>query len=283
MDRRKIKELEKTAYELRLDTIHMGPRSGNVPHLGPALSCADFVTALYFNFMHVDPKNPHWEDRDRFVISKGHACLIVYAALARLGFFPTEELWKVKQCNAMLQGHPDMKKIPGIDATSGSLGNGLSFALGIALALRYEKKKSHVYCVLGDGDSQEGMIWEAAMLAGARHVDNLTAILDYNHLQGSGAVDQILPMEPMADKWKSFGWHVLEMNGHSMEDICNKIDMARRFPGQPTIIIAHTTKGKGVSFMENNNAWHARAMTDAEYAQAVDELQKRIHEIEQES
>ena len=223
MDRKELKFLKKTAYEIREDVIHMGPRSGNVPHIGPALSCTDIVTTLYFKYMNVDPANPHWDGRDRFVISKGHACLAVYAALAKKGYFPTEELWKVKSVNAMLQGHPDMKKIPGIDATSGSLGNGLSFALGMAIGLKYQKNPAHVYCILGDGDSQEGMIWEAAMFAGAHRYDNLTAILDYNHQQGSGSVEEILSMEPMADKWKSFNWNVLEANGHDFEDLANKI------------------------------------------------------------
>ena len=283
MDRKEVKYLEQTACEIRRDVIHMGPRSGNVPHIGPALSCTDIITALYFNIMDVDPKNPHWEDRDRFVISKGHACLSLYAALAKKDYFPTEELWKVKQCNAMLQGHPDMKKIPGIDATSGSLGNGLSFALGIAMAVKYQQKNSRVYALLGDGDSQEGMIWEAAMLAGSRRVDNLVAVLDYNHLQGSGSTDQILSMEPLADKWRSFNWNVMEANGHSMEDLVNKLEIAKHYHGRPTIIIAHTVKGKGVSFMENNNAWHARPLTDDEYAQAIRELDEKLAQIAQES
>lgn len=284
MDRREIKFLEKTAYEMRQDVVHMGPRANITPHIAPAFSCADIVAALYFKFMKLNPQDPKDPDRDRFVISKGHACMILYAALARRGFFPQDWLWNVKNVGSKLQGHPDMNKTPGVDSTSGSLGNGLSMALGMAMALKYQKNYNRkVFCIIGDGDSQEGMIWEAAAMASTRRVDNLIAILDFNHLQGSGQVEDIINMEPVVDRWKSFGWNVMEVNGHCMEDICTKLDIAVHYHGKPTILIAHTVKGKGVSFMEHNNAWHARGLKDSEYAQAIEELQTRINQIEEET
>lgn len=279
MDQKECKRLELAATQLRKDVIQIGKKI--VIHAGGSLSCADIVAALYYKIMSVKPSDPHWEDRDRFVISKGHSCLTVYAALAELGFFPREELWNAKEVGSILQGHPDMKKTPGIDATSGSLGNGLSFALGIALALKYQKKNSQVYCLIGDGDSQEGMIWEAAMLAGAKRTDNLVAILDYNHLQGSGVVEDIIPMEPLADKWAAFGWNVLAVNGHDMADIVSKLETAKNYHGRPTIIIAHTVKGKGVSFMENNNRFHASPLSAEEYEQAMRELDAHMAEIQE--
>ena len=281
MDRNEIRRLEMAAVQLRRDVLDIGKKI--VIHAGGSLSCADIVAALYFRCMNIDPANPHWEDRDRFVMSKGHSCLVQYAALAELGFFPKDELWHAKEVGSILQGHPDMKKTPGVDATRGSLGNGLSFALGIALALKYQKKTAQVYALIGDGDAQEGMIWEAAMLAGARRTDNLIAILDYNHLQGSGVVEDIIPMEPLADKWASFGWNVLQVNGHNMSDVVDRLEMARDYHGRPTVIIAHTVKGKGVSFMENNNKWHASPVTPEEYQQAAAELDAQMAALQAEA
>lgn len=276
---KEIHELEKTACLVRIDTTQIGPRSGNTPHLAPALSCTDIVTALYFHYMNIDPKNPKWDERDRFVISKGHAALSLYAALARRGYFPIDELWKAKQIGAMLQGHPDMKKIPGIDATSGSLGSGLSFALGIAMARRYKKRTGRVYCLIGDGDAQEGMIWEAAMYAGTHKIDNLIAILDYNHLQSSGSVEEIVDMEPLGDCWKRMGWTVFEANGNNMADICNAIEMAKNSRGRPSLIVAHTTKGKGISFCEHNNDWHAKQLTGEQLEIALGELRAQYDRL----
>lgn len=277
---KEINALKKMACTMRMDVVQMGPRSGNVPHIAPAFSCADIVSALYFHFMNIRPEDPHWEDRDRFIISKGHGALCVYSALAHRGFFSVDELWKVKQAGAMLQGHPDMKKIPGIDATTGSLGNGISFALGIASAMKLQKKAGKVYCLLGDGEAQEGIVWETAMYAGAKKLDNLVTIMDYNHLQGSGVVDDIIDMEPLGDCWKKFGWRVTEINGNSMEEICSALEMAKSFHGGPTLIVAHTIKGKGVSFMEDNNDWHSKQITEAQMNQALAELEASCRELE---
>ena len=277
---KEIKILKQTALQIRRDVLEMGPRSGNVCHVGPAFSCTDIVTALYFKFLRIDPKNPMWEDRDRFIISKGHGATCVYSALARLGYFEVEELWKIKQMGASLQGHPCMRKTPGIDMTSGSLGNGLSIGLGMAIGLKYKKKKSKAVVILGDGEVQEGMIWEAAMCASVLNMDNLTAIIDYNHHQSSGSVDLYMSLEPLADKWKSFGWNVLNMNGHDMNDIISKLEISFNFAGKPTVIIAHTIKGKGVSFMENNNEWHTK-MPSAEHLEtAMRELDAEAERIE---
>ena len=281
--KKEINELKKMACTMRMDVVHMGPRSGNVPHVGPAFSCADIVSALYFHFMNVRPEDPHWEDRDRFVISKGHGALCVYSALAHRGFFSVDELWKIKQVGAMLQGHPDMKKIPGIDATTGSLGNGMSFALGIAAAMNLGKKSGKVYCLLGDGEAQEGIVWEAAMYAGAKKLDNFITILDYNHQQGSGVVDDIIDMEPLKDCWKKFGWRVLEINGNCMEEVCSALEMAQVFHGGPTLIVAHTIKGNGVSFMEDNNDWHSKMVNEEEYKTAIAELEAQYKSLEEEA
>ncbi len=283
MDRKHIKELEKRAYEMRLDVMHMGPRSGNVPHIAPSFSCAEIISALYFNTLNIDPKNPDWEERDRFIMSKGHGCLVQYSALARRGFFDMDELWKVKSIGSILQGHPDMQKTPGIDATSGSLGNGFSFAVGIADALKYKNSDANVYCLVGDGDSQEGIVWEGALFAGNRKLDNLVAILDYNHMQSGGSVDKIMSIEPVANKWESYGWKVLETNGHKVEDIVDALEVASRYRGKPVMVIAHTTKGRGVSYMENNNSWHARMPNTEEYAQGIMELEACIAQIERET
>ena len=279
---KKINELERMACQMRMDVVQMGPRSGNVPHIAPAFSCADIVSALYFHFLNVRPEEPRWDERDRFVISKGHGALCVYSALAHRGFFPVDELWKVKQAGAMLQGHPDMKKIPGIDATTGSLGNGISFALGIAAGVRLKGRTGKVYCLLGDGEAQEGIVWEAAMYAAAKKMDNFITILDYNHLQGSGRVDGIIDMEPLPDCWKRFGWRVLEINGNDIREICSALEQAQVFHGGPTLIVAHTVKGKGVSFMEDNNDWHSKQVTDEQCAAAMAELEAQYRALEAE-
>jgi transketolase len=264
--------LTEKAREIRKDIIEIAYKAQGPSHPAPALSCTDIVTALYFKIMKIDPANPGWEERDRFILSKGHACPVLYAALAERGYFDKSLLYTVRRINSMLQGHPVMAKTPGVDMTSGSLGNGLSVGLGMAVALKMKQIQSNVFVVLGDGESQEGEIWEAAMAAPQLGTDNLIAIIDYNHLQSGGYTDQILSLEPLVDKWEAFGWKVFEMNGHNMEEIVTKLEMAISFKGRPTVLIAHTVKGKGVSFMENEAAWHAKIPTQTEYEQALAEL-----------
>lgn len=265
-------ELQMIANELRMDVMEMAPRSGNAIHVGPSYSCADILTVLYYELMNVDPKDPAWADRDRFIISKGHATPVLYALLAKLGYFDREALWNIKNLGCILQGHPCMNKTPGIDMTSGSLGNGLSIGLGMALALKRQKKHSQVYVLIGDGEFQEGMVLEAMMAAPAKQADNLVAIVDYNHHQSSGSVEDIIPLHSLADKWKSFGWRVFEIDGHNIPEIYSRLNMAKNYEGRPTCIIAHTIKGKGVSFIEHNNAWHAKIPTTEEYEKAMQEL-----------
>jgi transketolase len=260
------------AREIRKDIIEIAYKAQGPSHPAPALSCTDIVTALYFKIMEIDPSNPQWEKRDRFILSKGHACPVLYSALAERGYFDKSLLYSVRRINSLLQGHPVMGKTPGVDMTSGSLGNGLSVGLGMALTLKMKQIQSNVFVVLGDGELQEGEVWEAAMAAPQLGADNLIAIIDYNHLQSGGKTDEILSLEPLADKWEAFGWKVFEMNGHNMEEIVAKLEMAVSFKGRPTVIIAHTIKGKGVSFMENQAAWHAKIPTQAEYEQALAEL-----------
>jgi transketolase len=269
---KEIIDLCEKAREIRKDIMEIAYKAGGPSHEGPAMSCTDILTALYFKIMKIDPANPQWEERDRLVLSKGHACPALYSALAERGYFDKSLLYTVRRINSKLQGHPDMNKTPGIDMTSGSLGNGLSTGLGIALALRIKRINSNVFVILGDGELQEGENWEAAMAAPNFAIDNLIAIVDYNHLQSGGSTDRTLSLEPLHAKWEAFGWKVFEMNGHNMEDIVNKLEMAVSFQGRPTVLIAHTIKGKGVSYMENNHIWHGKIPTQAEYEQALIEL-----------
>jgi transketolase len=267
--------LEAQARQIRKDILTM-IHAAHSGHPGGSLSAADVVTALYFHFMHVDPARPRWEDRDRFVLSKGHACPVWYACLARKGFFPVEWLLTLRQIDSLLQGHPDMLKTPGVDMTTGSLGQGLSAAVGMALGLKLDHKPARVYAVLGDGELDEGQVWEAALSAAKYRLDNLLAFVDYNNLQLDGRCDQIMPVEPLAAKWDAFNWQVLEMDGHNMPQIVETIETALQVRGRPTVIIAHTVKGKGVSFMENDCDWHGRAPDDEQYAQAIRELEMSL-------
>jgi transketolase len=267
-----ITDLREKARKIRRDIVEIAYKAQGPTHPGGALSSTDIITALYFKIMKIDPNNPRWEERDRLVLSKGHAYPVLYSALAERGYFDKSLLYSIRRINSKLQGHPDMNKTPGVDITSGSLGNGLSTGLGIALALKIRQIPSNVFVILGDGESQEGMIWEAAMAAPQLGADNLIAIIDYNHLQSCGNTDQILSLEPLRDKWEAFGWKVFEMNGHNMEDIVNKLEMAVNFKGRPTVVIAHTIKGRGVSFMENDVSWHGRIPTQEQYEQALTEL-----------
>jgi transketolase len=266
-----IRRLQRQARLLRQDVIRMthAARSG---HPGGALSAADVVTALYFKVLRLDPSRPDWPDRDRFVLSKGHACPLWYAALAERGYFPVDELLTLRRIDGRLQGHPDMTKTPGVDITTGSLGQGLSAGVGMALGLRLDRRPSRVYVILGDGELNEGQVWEAAMAAAKYRLDNLTAVVDYNNLQLDGWCDEIMPLEPLADKWRAFNWEVIEIDGHAMTEILEAFARAARVKGRPTVIIAHTVKGKGVSFMEDQRDWHGKAPDDEEFRLAMHEL-----------
>ncbi|NLM95705.1 MAG: transketolase [Firmicutes bacterium] len=258
------------ANQIRRDVVEMIYRA-NAGHPGGSLSCVDLVTALYFAVMRLDPKRPDWPDRDRFIMSKGHGCPTWYAALAHRGFFPREELWTLRQHESILQGHPDMNKTPGVDMTSGSLGHGLSAGLGMAIGAKLNGQDFNVYVLLGDGELQEGLVWEAAMAAAQFRLDNLVAIIDYNGLQLDGTLGEVVGVEPLVDKWRSFGWTVFEIDGHDMEEILSICERARK-TSTPVAIIAHTVKGKGVSYMEHQVGWHGAAPNEAQFEQAMAEL-----------
>lgn len=271
--------LEKIALEIRRDIIKMLGVAGS-GHPGGSLSTVDIITLLYFHFLRHDPKNPKWADRDRFILSKGHGCPTLYAALARCGYFGKELLLTLRQLGSPLQGHPDMRRTPGIEASTGSLGQGLSVGAGCALAAHLDKKDYLTYVVISDGELNEGQIWEAAAFASFRKLSNLIAILDYNKYQLSGATKDILDMEPVVDKWKAFGWRVREINGHNHHEISDAIDWAKQSRDFPSIIVAHTIKGKGVSFIENNNNFHGVATNKDETARALKELGEKEPEIQ---
>ena len=266
-----IAYLEKQAKAVRCRIIQMltEAKSG---HPGGSLSCADILTALYFAEMKVDAKNPQMAGRDHFVLSKGHAAPALYTVLALKGFFPAEELMTLRKLGSPLQGHPDMHKVPGVDISTGSLGQGLSAACGMALAARLSGDGSRVYAILGDGENEEGQIWEAAMFAAHYKLDHLVAFLDHNHLQIDGNICDVLSPEPLDEKWRAFGWHVLKINGHHMAEILAALAEARTVTGKPVMIIAETVKGKGVSFMENQAGWHGVAPKPEERDCALAEL-----------
>jgi len=266
-----IQELEQIANDLRCLIVRMVHIAGS-GHPGGSLSAADIVAALYFSVLRVDPSWPDWPDRDRFVLSKGHACPVVYAALARRGYFPVDELWTLRQLGSRLQGHPDMQRTPGIDATTGSLGQGISIACGLALAAKIDHETYRVYTMLGCGELQEGQVWEAAMAAAHYKLDNLTAIVDYNRLQLDGTNAEIMEIAPLADKWRAFGWQVLEIDGHNMSEILEALSASQKTGDIPTVIIARTVKGKGVSFMENQVGWHSGTLSKEQLAQALADL-----------
>ena len=268
-----ISELKNMAATVRCDIIDM-IHTANAGHPGGSLSAADIVTALYFRVMTIDPGNPQWPDRDRFILSKGHACPVWYAALAERGYFDKAHLKTLRRLDSILQGHPDMLKTPGIDMTAGSLGHGLSVGVGMALAGRLQKKDYHVWIVVGDGESQEGSIWEAAMSAAKWKLDSLIAVLDRNNLQNDYSVDDVMPIEPVNLKWEAFGWNVIEIDGHDMEAVVSALERARDVEGRPTMIIAKTVKGKGVSFMENICEWHGKAPSNDEAEQALEEIRR---------
>ena len=267
----RINYLKHKAKEVRLNIVEMIyiAQSG---HPGGALSAADFVTALYFDFLNIDPKNPHWPDRDRFILSKGHACPVWYACLAMRGFFPMKELKTLRKFESILQGHPDMRKTPGVDMTTGSLGQGLSCGIGMALEGKMLKKDYTVYVVLGDGELNEGQIWEASESASKFSLDNLIVIVDKNRLQMDGFTDRVMPMEPIGKKFEAFNWKVMEIDGHDMALIVKTLEEAKEVKGKPVCIIANTIKGRGVSYMENVREWHGKAPTKEQYERAVWEL-----------
>jgi transketolase len=268
-----VEELEKMAVIIRCDIIDMICTAA-AGHPGGSLSAADLVTALYFRVMRIDPENPHWPDRDRFILSKGHACPVWYAALAERGYFDKSHLKTLRQMGSILQGHPDMLKTPGIDMTAGSLGHGLPAGLGMALSGKLQQKDYHVFVIIGDGESQEGSIWEASMAAPNFKLDNLTAILDYNHLQNDYSLEEIMPIHPVVDKWQAFGWHVIDIDGHNMAQVVQALEEAKAHQGAPTMIVANTVKGKGVSYMENVCEWHGKAPCQEEAEQALEELRR---------
>ena len=267
-------ELQITANEVRKGIV-TAVHSAKAGHPGGSLSAADIFTYLYFEEMNIDPKNPKKPDRDRFVLSKGHTAPGLYSALAQRGYFPVEDLKTLRHLGSYLQGHPDMKHIPGVDMSSGSLGQGISAAVGMALSAKLTNDDYRVYTLLGDGEIQEGQVWEAAMFAGFRRLDNLVVIVDNNGLQIDGPVDQVCSPYPINEKFKAFNFHVIDLkDGNDMDQIADAFKEARNTKGMPTAIIAHTVKGKGVSFMENQVGWHGKAPNDEEYAAAMEDLRK---------
>lgn len=265
-----MQEIAEIAKDIR-KKIYQIAHFAHGGHMGASFSVADIISVLYFdNVLRYDASRPEWEDRDKFILSKGHACYALYAVLAIAGYFPEEELQHVGQISSKLGGHPKMYDIPGVEASTGALGHGLSFAIGIAYANKMDEKKSHVYVVLGDGECQEGSIWEGALSAPTLKLDNLTVIIDHNKLQAMDDLENIVHMKPFADKWKAFGWNVLEIDGHNYAEI--KEALLTRQTGIPTLVIANTVKGKGVSFMENVPIWHYRMPNEEELPILMEEL-----------
>ena len=274
-ERMDSKELQRMANKLRLHVVEM-TYAANSGHPGGSLSAADIISALYFKVMRHDPKNPNWEDMDRFILSKGHVAPVLYAALAESGYFPVEDLITLRQLGSKLQGHPVRGKVPGVEMSTGSLGQGLSMSCGIALAGKMDGKDYKVYCMLGDGELQSGQNWEAAMFAANYKLNNLIAIVDRNRLQICGDTEEVMSLEPLVDKWMAFGWDVIETDGHDIDKVVAAFEEAKADRDSPVVIIFNTVKGKGVSFMENNPGFHGKACNATEYKQAVEELKKVI-------
>ncbi len=266
-----LKSLQERATTIRKHVIDMTYKAQS-GHPGGSLSATDIITALYFHIMDVKPEDPAWEDRDRFVLSKGHAAPALYGALAEKNYFPVSDLIHLREMGHHLQGHPDMRKTPGVEASTGSEGQGLSIGVGMCLAAKLNRKPYRIYVMCGDGEMQCGQIWEAAMSASHYKLDNLTAFVDRNMLQIDGSTEEVMSIDPITDKWEAFGWHVIEINGHSFKEILDAIGEAKRTKAKPTMIIAHTVKGKGVSFMEGAVGFHGKAPNDEEYTQAMKEL-----------
>ena len=279
MDAVTKKQLQIKACTVRMGVIE-GVFNAKSGHPGGSLSIADILTYLYFEHMNVDPKNPKDENRDRFVLSKGHTAPALYAVLANRGFFPVSELKNLRKPGSMLQGHPSMNRTPGIDMSTGSLGQGISTAVGMALAGKIDKKDYRVYTVLGDGEIEEGQVWEAAMFAAAKGLDNLCAVVDNNNLQIDGSVAEVNSPYPIPEKFRAFGWNVIEIYGHSFDEIDAAFNAAQEFKGKPTVIVAKTVKGKDVSFMEDQCSWHGTAPNAEQYEQAISELEAKLAELE---
>lgn len=267
-----ITDLQNTAKTIRKDIVEMIHAAGS-GHPGGSLSAADILTSLYFEVMDIDPENPKKEDRDKFVLSKGHAAPVLYSALARRGFFCPEELMNLRKMGAMLQGHPDMKGIPGVEMSTGSLGQGFSTVVGMAMAMKMDQSKNYVYTLLGDGELNEGLIWEAAMSAAHYKLDNVIAILDYNGLQIDGKNSDVMSIKPVDEKFMSFGWDVSFVDGHNIEEIIDAVEKAKQVEGKPSMIIATTIKGKGVSFMEDQAGWHGQAPSNEQLEIALKDLE----------
>ncbi len=279
MTKEELKRLQIAAVKVRMGVIE-GTHSAKAGHPGGSLSAADVFAYLYNRELKIDPANPKWEDRDRFVLSKGHTAPGLYAALANRGFFPVEELKTLRHIGSRLQGHPNMNTVPGVDMSTGSLGQGVSCAAGMALAAKHLGKSCRVYTLLGDGEIQEGQVWEALMLGAHYHLDNLCVIIDNNGLQIDGRIADVMSPYPIVDKVKAFGYEVVEVNGNDMEDLEGAFAHARATKGKPTCIVMKTTKGKGVSFMENQASWHGTAPNDEQYAIAMGELNAQLAELE---
>lgn len=279
VDKHKLKQFKKYATLIRKHIIEevYNAASG---HPGGSLSCTDILTVLYFHEMRIDVHNPQWPDRDRFVLSKGHCAPALYATLAERGFFPVEELPKFRSIDSFLQGHPSMKDVPGVDMSTGSLGQGFSSSIGMALAGKLDKKDYRVYVLLGDGELQEGQVWEASMAAAHYKLDNLTAFLDHNGLQIDGKITDVMSPEPVVGKFEAFGWNTVIINAHDYEQIIDAIDKAKNVKGKPTIIVAESIKGKGVSFMENEAGWHGTAPNKEQRDIAIAELDAFLAELE---
>ncbi len=280
MDKQKILAFKKRATAIRkhiIDEVY----SASSGHPGGSLSCTDILTVLYFHEMRVDVSNPKWPDRDRFVLSKGHCAPALYATLAEKGFFPTEDLNSFRNINSYLQGHPSMKDVPGVDMSTGSLGQGISAAVGMALAGKLDQKDYRVYTILGDGEIEEGQVWEASMAAAHYKLDNLTAFLDHNGLQIDGKITDVMSPESVHEKFKAFGWKVISVNGHDYQQIIEAIEEAKKTKDMPSVIIAETIKGKGVSYMENQAGWHGSAPNKEQRDQAIAELDEFLAKLQE--
>jgi transketolase len=272
-----VADLSRRAYEYRTHVLRMVYDRGS-GHIGGAFSIAEVLTGLYFHHLRNDPENPGWPDRDRLVFSKGHACAMLYTVLAHRGFFPVEVLHSFRSLNSRLQGHPEPAKTPGVEIAAGPLGHGVAIGAGMALGARLAGSRRRVYVILGDGELNAGVIWEGLLVAAKFGLSNLTVIVDYNGVQQTGATASVMPTEPIADKWASFNWHVIEIHGHNMAEVLNALDHADEIHGRPTVIIARTTKGKGVSFMENASQWHGGIPNDDQFRSALGELQKGVRQ-----
>ncbi len=273
-----IQELQIIANNIRKDIIKMLIAAGS-GHPGGSLGMADIVTSLYFEIMNHDPKNPDWEERDRLILSNGHICPVRYAAMAQSGYFPVEELKTLRKMGSKLQGHPERTRLAGVETTSGPLGSGLAQAGGIAWAAKIDEKRFRIYCICSDAEHDEGNHWEAVLFAAKYKLSNLTLIIDRNNIQSDGFTKDILPLEPLEEKYNSFGWHVLNIDGHNFEEILTSIDHAKATYEKPTVIIAHTIPGKGISFMENKFEWHSKVLDKKQANLALKELEAKTKEI----